>query len=101
MRAGGCHNESGAMRGPRHRRRWIVLAGVAVLLLFVALTARLFIYPDINAPERADAIVVLGGASPFPGETGSARAKGASPPLLPLSLVPNESCIRSLPRCGW
>jgi len=45
--------------GVRTRSRvfWIVLAA---LVIFLALTAKLFIWPQTNAPRRAGAIVVLG-----------------------------------------
>jgi len=48
---------------PRGRRlRRAILAALAVLLvLFCAVTARLFIWPTTGMPARVDAIVVLGG----------------------------------------
>ncbi len=46
------------------RGKWsrIIAAVVAVLVIaFVVLTVVLFVKPDLNAPERADAVVALGG----------------------------------------
>lgn len=48
---------------PRRRRRRLTMAVLAVMLAAVsALTARLFVWPDLPAlPQRADVIVQLGG----------------------------------------
>jgi uncharacterized SAM-binding protein YcdF (DUF218 family) len=46
------------------RRRWLVPAVVVVVLalVFIAVTARMFVWPDLPAlPERVDAIIELGG----------------------------------------
>jgi uncharacterized SAM-binding protein YcdF (DUF218 family) len=52
---------AGRARRVRRRRLWIVLA--IVLVLFSAVTARVFIWPDLPPlPQRADAIIELGGA---------------------------------------
>ena len=49
---------------PRRRRvRVLVAVVVLALALFAAMTFRLFVYPDLNAPVPSDAIVVLGGQS--------------------------------------
>ncbi len=46
--------------GLRTRRAKIIAAAVVFVLIaaFCILTVRLFIYPDLNAPEKSDAIVV-------------------------------------------
>lgn len=43
--------------------RWARLLAVVVILiaLFLAATARLFLWPPINAPAKVDAVVALGG----------------------------------------
>ena len=48
---------------------------LVVVLAMVALTVLLFVYPDLNAPERSDAIVVLGGNGAGPFDTGVALAR--------------------------
>ena len=56
----------------RRRRRWLawtlVVLGVLVVL-FLAVTARLFVWPPTDAPTRVDAILTLGG------DPGQLRAK--------------------------
>jgi uncharacterized SAM-binding protein YcdF (DUF218 family) len=56
-------DNSGKTLGDRKRnRRRVWLGSAAVLLvIWVGVTARLFVYPSLNRPSRADAIVVLGG----------------------------------------
>jgi uncharacterized SAM-binding protein YcdF (DUF218 family) len=81
------------------RSRLVVIALVVVLAV-VALTLRLFVYPDLNAPERSDAIVVLGGNGAGPFDAGVALAKEHEAPTIVLSLVPGYSCqpgVLSLP----
>jgi uncharacterized SAM-binding protein YcdF (DUF218 family) len=58
---------------PRRRSRRVVLVVVAALLVSVAaLTAHLFVWPDLPPlPDRADAIVELGG----PGDRGDAAVE--------------------------
>jgi uncharacterized SAM-binding protein YcdF (DUF218 family) len=53
----------GGLAGRFTGRRWRV-TGVAILVplvVFCALSARLFVFPDTGMPARVDAIVVLGG----------------------------------------
>lgn len=52
------------------RRGWSVLV-LVVLVLFVIVTARLFVWPPSDLPQRADAAVALGG------DPGQLRAKEA------------------------
>jgi hypothetical protein len=86
--------------GLRSRRSRLVAAGVLVVVLaFVALTLRLFVFPDVNAPEQSNAIVVLGGNGAGPFDEGVALARERFAPTVVLSLVPGYSCGRltSLP----
>ena len=47
---------------PRNRRRRVVLAALLFLgTVFIALTARLFVWPDSGVPAHADAIIVFSG----------------------------------------
>ena len=79
--------------GLRSRRSRLVVAAVVVLVLaFVALTLRLFVYPDVNAPERSSAIVVLGGNGAGPFDEGVALAREHFAPTIVLSLLPDLSC---------
>ena len=43
------------------RRRRAAIAVLVVVLVFVVATARLFVWPPIDAPSRVDAVVALGG----------------------------------------
>jgi hypothetical protein len=74
------------------------VALVVVILAFVALTLRLFVLPDLNAPVRSDAIVVLGGNGAASFDAGVALARRHDAPTLVLSLVPGYSCGRALPQ---
>ena len=81
------------------RRSRIVAAGVvAVLVLaFCGFTLRLFVYPDLNAPEHSDAIVVLGGTGLEPPLEGLALAAKGYASTIAFSLVPSEHCVTSVP----
>jgi uncharacterized SAM-binding protein YcdF (DUF218 family) len=46
---------------PRTRRGRILAVVIVVIAVFVAATARLFIWPPTDAPTRVDAVVALGG----------------------------------------
>src|SRR5438128_307940 len=51
-------------RRRRRRRGRLAAASVLVLVLFGTVTARLFIWPDLDPlPPRVDAIIELGGAA--------------------------------------
>jgi hypothetical protein len=69
---------------------------LVVVLAFVALTLRLFVYPDLNAPQKSDAIVVLGGAGAGPFDVGVAVAREGYAPTIVFSLVPAYSCEPSV-----
>jgi uncharacterized SAM-binding protein YcdF (DUF218 family) len=74
--------------GRGHRLATVV---VVVVALFIGFTARLFVWPDLNAPVHADAIVVLGGEGDRIGE-GFALAKEGYAPLLVFSLSRVQTC---------
>ncbi|HWD54701.1 MAG TPA: hypothetical protein VG346_06245 [Acidimicrobiales bacterium] len=81
------------MRFLKSTRVRIVAAVVAVLVLvFCIMTAVLFVYPDVNAPEHADAIVVLGGHGAPAFDKGVALANQGYAPYLVLSLQTWQSC---------
>jgi hypothetical protein len=69
---------------------------VALVLAFVALTLALFVYPDVNAPQRSNAIVVLGGNGAGPFNEGVALAREHYAPTIVLSLLPGSSCHGSV-----
>ncbi|WP_163554623.1 YdcF family protein [Candidatus Frankia alpina] len=45
----------------RWRRRWLSLDTVAVVVTLIVSTLRLFVFPTLDPPSKADAIVALGG----------------------------------------
>jgi len=55
----------------RRTRRLIVAAAVALVLTLIALTYRLFVWPQTDSPRRVDAVVV------FAGGDGERQAEGA------------------------
>lgn len=69
---------------------------LVAVLAFVGLTLRLFVYPDLNAPEPSNAIVVLGGNGAGPFDEGVALARQHVAPTLVFSLVPGYSCQPSV-----
>ena len=79
-------------------RRSRVAAAIVVVvgLGMVALTVRLFVYPDLNAPQRSDAIVVLGGNGAGPFDEGVKLARQHIAPTLVFSLIPSVRCDPSL-----
>ena len=67
----------------------------------MALTLRLFVFPDLNAPEPSNAIVVLGGNGAGPFDEGVTLAREGDAPTIVFSLVPAYFCDPSavhLPR---
>jgi uncharacterized SAM-binding protein YcdF (DUF218 family) len=65
---------------------------IAVVLAFVGLTARLFVFPDTNKPTHADAVVVLAGArKPRLNKGLELMRKGIAPTLV----------ISDAPVFGW
>ena len=92
----GCHNDAGGAPSVRVTGRSRVVTAVVVLavlvLAFVALTLRLFVYPDLNAPERSDAIAVLGGNGAGPFDEGVSLARAGYAPTIAFSLVAGYTC---------
>jgi uncharacterized SAM-binding protein YcdF (DUF218 family) len=81
------------MRFLKSTRGRIVAAVVSVLVVvFCVMTALLFVYPDLNPPQRSDAIVVLGGHGVPAFDKGVALAKQGYAPRLVLSLQNGKSC---------
>jgi hypothetical protein len=81
------------MRFLKSKRVRIVAAVVAVLVVvFCIMTTVLFVYPDLNAPQRSNAIVVLGGHGAPAFDKGVALAKQGYAPYLVLSLQTWQSC---------
>lgn len=81
------------MRFLKSTRARIVAAIVFVLVIvFCVMTAVLFVYPDLNPPERSDAIVVLGGHGAPAFDKGVELAKQGYAPRLVLSLQNWQSC---------
>jgi hypothetical protein len=76
----------------RARRRTKIVA--IVLVLFLVLTARLFVWPDTNAPVHSDAIVVLGGAGDRAAE-GVYLAEQGYAPMLIFSAYQGQHCPSS------
>lgn len=72
------------------------MAVVALVSAFVGLTFVLFVYPDVNAPQRSDAIVVLGGHGAGPFDEAVALARQHEAPTVVLSLVPGYACHGSV-----
>jgi hypothetical protein len=81
------------MRFLRSTRVRIVAAVVFVLLVvFCVLTTVFFIYPDLNPPQRSNAIVILGGHGAPAFDKGVELAKEGYAPQLVLSLQNWQSC---------
>ncbi|HVT42629.1 MAG TPA: hypothetical protein VHD39_06565 [Acidimicrobiales bacterium] len=76
----------------RTRSRIIAAVAFVVVGAFVALTLLLFVFPDLNMPQRANAIVVLGGNGAGPFDEGVALARAGDAPTIVFSLVPAYSC---------
>jgi hypothetical protein len=71
-------------RRPLWVRRHPVLVGVVavVVVVFLTLTAVLFVFPATNAPGRVDAVVVLGGSGDRLGKGLALVREGYAPVLL-------------------
>ncbi len=86
-----------AVVGLRTTRSRIVAAVALVLVLaFVALTLRLFVFPDLNPPQRSNAIVVLGGNGAGPPDKGEQLAREGYAPVLVFSISQYERCYPGL-----
>lgn len=65
---------------------------VVLVVVFVVLTARLFVWPDTNAPACADAVIVLNGGGNPPARAALELVKEGYAPLLVVSAYPGERC---------
>ncbi len=87
---------AGAPRRPRFLgsgRAWVpATAPLVLFVVFCGLTAVLFVYPDLNAPERSDAIVVLGGHGLLAVDKGEQLAREGYAPTIAFSLQPWVPC---------
>ncbi len=78
------------------RSRIVALVALGLFLAFCAFTLRLFVFPDLNAPQRSDVIAVLGGNGAGPRIEGAQLAKEGYAPVIAVSISPYESCVRSI-----
>jgi uncharacterized SAM-binding protein YcdF (DUF218 family) len=91
-----------ADKRPRRRRRYRLRIALAIIIvLFAAVTARVFIWPDLAPlPERADAIIELGGPT-IRDEAALELARDHRAPVLVQSTVQAEagthSCLPPVP----
>ena len=94
----------GPMRVLRGKWSRIIALVLAVLVIaFVVLTVVLFVKPELNAPERADAVVVLGGPNNNVPHEGVRLVEHGYAPTVAFSLAPGVPCVsaavnRSTPR---
>ena len=78
------------------RRKWsrIIALVLAVLVIaFVVLTVVLFVKPELNAPEHADAVVVLGGPNNNVPHEGVRLVEQGYAPTVAFSLAPGVPCV--------
>jgi hypothetical protein len=78
------------------RGKWsrIIAVVLAVLVIaFVVFTVVLFVKPDLNAPERADAVVVLGGPNNNVPHVGVKLVEEGYAPTVAFSLAPGVPCV--------
>lgn len=91
---------AGERPGRRKRHRLRIALGI-IILLFAAVTARMFIWPDLAPlPERADAIIELGGPT-IRDDAALELARDHRAPVLVQSTVQEEagtdSCLPPVP----
>ncbi len=85
------------------RRRKVVVAVALVVLLFVGATARIFVWPELPPlPDRADAIVELGGENDYGRDSVALElARAHKAPLLIQSTRPadtlSDTCLPPVP----
>lgn len=80
------------MRRPKWSR--IVAVALAVVAVaFVVLTVVLFVKPELNTPERADAVIVLGGPNNQTPHVGLRLVEKGYAPTVAFSLAPGTPCI--------
>jgi uncharacterized SAM-binding protein YcdF (DUF218 family) len=88
-------------RPRRRRRRWLRIAVLIVVLLFGGVTARVFMWPDLDPlPDRADAIIELAGPG-FRDDAALLLARDHRAPVLVQSTVESEAgtnrCLPPVP----
>jgi hypothetical protein len=66
-----------------------------LVVVFVVMTTLLFIKPDLNAPERSDAVVVLGGSNTAAPPEGLKLVEEGYAPVVAYSLAPGVPCVAS------
>jgi hypothetical protein len=79
------------------RGKWarvIALAVTVLVVAFVVFTVVLFVKPDLNPPERADAVVVLGGSNVNAPHEGVRLVEQGYAPTVAFSLPPDFPCVR-------
>jgi hypothetical protein len=82
------------MRVLRRKRSRIIALVLAVLVIaFVVLTVILFVKPDLNAPQHADAVVVLGGSNIEAPHEGVRLVQEGYAPTVAFSLPPGVPCV--------
>ncbi len=76
------------------RARTVAVAVMVVVAVaaFAGLTLRLFVFPDLNAPLRSDAIVVLGGNGDGPKAAGVRLAREGYAPTIAFSINGADPC---------
>ena len=79
------------LRGKRFRIVAVVLA--ILVVAFVILTVVLFVKPDLNPPERADAVVVSGGVNIRAPHEGVRLVQEGYAPTVAFSLAPGFPCV--------
>ena len=81
----------------RRKRRALkrsLIVGVAVVVVFLVLSAVLFVWPRTDAPRKSDAIVVLGGADPRLTKGLKLAMQGYAPTLLISAPYPSACQFR-------
>jgi hypothetical protein len=74
------------------RVRIVAAVALVLIVVFCVMTTVLFVYPDLNPPQRSNAIVVLGGHGVPAFDKGVELAKQGYAPDLVLSLQPWMRC---------
>jgi hypothetical protein len=81
------------LRGKWSRSRIIAAVLAVLVIVFVVLTVVLFVKPDLNAPERVDAVVVLGGPNNNVPHEGVRLVEQGYAPTVAFSLAPGVPCV--------
>ncbi|WP_261556612.1 YdcF family protein [Frankia tisae] len=86
--------EARDLRTSRSRWLWLCLGAVVVVVTLIVSTLRLFVFPTLDAPSKADAIVVLGGVDGGLGRALALSRAGYAPTLVvstPLRWCPSDA----------